>query len=101
MASHHLIGIALQQLVPGAVSVSRFSAPAAEAVATSALLSSALNFLQNKFVDQSSRLTAAVEASTDRAWRALELVLAGDAFWDRIKGAFAAADMKAFRHDVR
>ncbi|WP_439630603.1 protein kinase domain-containing protein [Gemmata sp.] len=103
MVSEHLIGVALQQLVAGAASVAKFSAAVGDpgGRTAAAALAPALSFLQARFTDQSSRLTAAIEAATDRAWRALELVLAGDSLWDRLQGAVAAGDMKAFRHDVR
>ncbi|MCE9562577.1 MAG: protein kinase [Planctomycetes bacterium] len=103
MVSQHLVGVALQQLVSGAVSVAKFSAATGDPGAPLAVkaLAPALNFLQTRFTDQSTRLTAAIEGATDRAWRALELVLAGDSLWDRLKGSLAAADMKAFKHDVR
>jgi hypothetical protein len=98
MASQHLIGLALEQLVPGAMSVARLSNSGDDDLD---ILAPALKFLQSRFTDQSARLVRAIERATERAWRALELVLAGDSLWDRLKGALAAQDMKAFRHDVR
>jgi len=103
MVSQHLVGVALQQLVSGAVTVAKFSVASGEPTGNAAagVLAPALKFLQSRFTDQSSRLTTAIEGATDRSWRALELVLAGDSLWDRLKSAMSPADMKAFRHDVR
>src|SRR4029079_1775689 len=39
--------------------------------------------------------------SNDRAWRALEVALAGEGLWDRCKLVLAAGDEEAFREQVR
>lgn len=58
-------------------------------------------FLARYFIDQSQRLTVALQMSHARAWKALEVALAGESFWDRCKLVFASGDQKAFRDQVR
>lgn len=59
------------------------------------------NSLIERFSDHSQRLTAALHTANERAWKALELALAGESFWDRIKSAAARGDDKAFARQVR
>lgn len=47
----------------------------------------AVAFLTERFSDQSRRVPKAIAAATDRAWKALELALAGDSFWTRFDRA--------------
>lgn len=57
--------------------------------------------LYERFHDQSQRLTAALQNANARAWRALEISLAGDSWWERCKAAVARAEDKAFAQQVR
>src|SRR6476659_6949214 len=57
--------------------------------------------LRQRFADNSKRLTRALERSSDRAWRAAELALAGSSWWDRIKLTMASAQERAFREQVQ
>ena len=59
------------------------------------------NFLTKHFLDNSTRLTAALEKANERAWKALEVALAGDSLWDRCKLLLASGEDKAFRAQVR
>jgi tetratricopeptide (TPR) repeat protein len=61
----------------------------------------AARFLSERFVDHSQRLTRAVSLANDNAWKALEIALAGDSFWERCKSALARGDEKAFAQQVR
>ena len=45
-----------------------------------------MKLLIERFTDQSQRLTVALTESQERAWRTLEMALAGDSFWQRCKG---------------
>src|SRR5262245_21845906 len=54
-----------------------------------------------RFVDHSSRLTCALERSSARAWRAVEVALAGQSWWDRCKLALGTADERAIREQVQ
>ena len=58
-------------------------------------------FLAARFADHSGKLTAALEVANDRAWKAFEIALAGDSFWDRCKVVLSSGDDKAFRGQVR
>src|ERR1700704_741237 len=61
----------------------------------------AIHFLTQRFTDHSLRLVKALEQSNDRAWRAFEIALAGDSFWERCKQALVPTEDKAFREQVR
>src|SRR5207248_9544372 len=58
-------------------------------------------FLTQRFVDHSQALTRALQKATEQAWKAVEVALAGDSFWDKCKLVFRTADDKAFREQVR
>jgi hypothetical protein len=59
-------------------------------------------FLIERFSDQSKKLTEALRQAGDRAWRALEIALAGESFWQRCKSAFSTrGDERAFAEQVR
>ncbi len=60
-----------------------------------------VGFLMRHFLDHSQRLLVALRESNERAWRALEVALAGDGLWDRCKLVLASGDEKAFREQVR
>ena len=60
-----------------------------------------VSLLMRQFLDHSQRLNQALQHSNERAWRALEVALAGESFWDRCKLVFARAEDKAFREQVR
>jgi WD40 repeat protein len=61
----------------------------------------AVNALLQYCTDHSGRLTEALRRANERAWRALELALAGETFWERCKLLAARADDKAFGLQVR
>src|SRR5690348_15646774 len=56
--------------------------------------------LVKRFTDQSARLTHALEKANDRAWKALEIALAGDSFWSRCQVRLASGEEKVFRAEV-
>src|SRR5262249_28410076 len=58
-------------------------------------------FLARHFVDYSQRLNEALRLSNERAWKALEVALAGESLWDRCKLLLASGEDKAFREQVR
>jgi serine/threonine protein kinase len=57
--------------------------------------------LCQRFADHSLRLTRALELANERAWRALEVALAGDSWWERCRGLLARGEEKGFREQVR
>lgn len=91
---HNLAALALRQLAHGACRA--VGVPAGEAA-----VQSVVGFLMRHFVDQSQRLNVALQTSSDRAWRALEVALAGDSLWDQCRLVFASGEDKAFRELVR
>ncbi len=90
----NLCALALRQLVDGACKAVGVSpgAPAVEGV---------VSFLSRHFLDHSRRLTVALEVTNERAWKALEVALAGDSLWDRCKLVLARGEDKAFRDQIR
>ena len=60
-----------------------------------------VNFLTERFTDHSQRLTIALQNANDKAWKALEIALAGDSLWDRCKNLIARSEDKAFAQQVR
>jgi hypothetical protein len=60
----------------------------------------ASRFLTGRFVDHSQKLHEILGRATDRAWRALELALAGDSWWDRVKTLLHSREEQAFREQV-
>ncbi len=54
-------------------------------------------FLTERLTDPSQRLTKALHASAERAWKGLEVALAGETFWRQLD----RAEDKAFRQQVR
>ena len=58
-------------------------------------------FLNERFTDHSQHLMAALQSANERAWRALELSLAGESLWERCKAVTARAEDKAFARQVR
>src|SRR5688572_13873046 len=90
----NLSGFALRQLVGGACRAAGVvaGANAGEAVA---------DFLGRQFADRSKRLADALLRAADQAWKALEIALAGESFWDRVKLTVARGEEQAFRAQVR
>lgn len=85
--------LAVRSLFEGFCSSIGFPAGAAAADA-------AVKFLGSRFTDHSGRVSAALGRATDHAWRALELALAGDSWWDRVKASLARREDQAFREQV-
>jgi serine/threonine protein kinase len=57
--------------------------------------------LANRFVDHSRRLERALREASDRAWRALELALAGPSWWQSCQLALSSAEPRGFRQQVQ
>jgi serine/threonine protein kinase len=60
-----------------------------------------VGFLRQRFSDNSKRLHRALQRSSDRAWRSVELALAGTSWWDRCKLALSSGEQRAFREQVQ
>jgi serine/threonine protein kinase len=60
-----------------------------------------VGLLRQRFSDNSKRLSRALERSSKRAWRAVELALAGSSWWDRARLALSSAEQRAFRQQVQ
>src|SRR4051794_23108504 len=71
----------------GAIPVEKIGA-GAEGLAT---------FLVERFTDQSQRLPAALTRANDRAWKAMEIAIAGESLW----GWLDRSEDRAFRQRVR
>jgi len=92
--AQNLCALALKQLVGGACKL------AGVEVGESAVIG-VVSVLTRHFLDNSRRLLEALREANERAWRAVEVALAGDSMWDRCKLVLASADEKAFREQVR
>ncbi len=65
------------------------------------LVSGAAAVVLDRFRDHSQRLVRALAQAHARAWKALEIALAGDTFWERCQVRLARAEDQAFRARVR
>ena len=86
-----LSSLALRQVVDGACAALGVK-DSGEAV---------VGFLTERFTDHSQRLTAALQSANEKAWKALEVSLAGDSLWDRCKALAARGEDQAFARQVR
>jgi hypothetical protein len=89
----HLSALAVRQLLGG---ICRTAGLETGAVAVETVV----GLLVNRFTDHSQRLLAALQRANERAWRALEIALAGDSWWDRVKVSLARREDQAFRVQV-
>src|SRR5262249_47274360 len=92
--SQDLCALALRGLTGGACKALGCEAGAAA-------VEGVVGFLMRHFADHSQRMLEALRNANERAWRALEVALAGDGLWDRCKLVLASGDEKAFREQVR
>jgi serine/threonine protein kinase len=86
--------LALRRLVEGVVKAVGFKTVEGTADALVAMLG-------RHFADHSQRLTTALATANERAWKALEISLAGDSWWQRCKLKLAAREYQAFREQVQ
>jgi hypothetical protein len=86
--------LALRQVVDGACKVFGFAAGASVGDAVA-------GFLGQRFTDHGQRLAKALDRANEHAWKALELALAGDSWWDRIKQSLSRGDEQGFRQQVQ
>src|SRR5262249_26953367 len=59
------------------------------------------NFLERCFADPSQRLNKALQHASQRTWQTVEVALAGDSLWGRLKRLLTPADETAFRQQIR
>lgn len=59
-----------------------------------------VRFVGSRFSAHTDRLAGALATANDRAWKALEVALAGQSWWDRCKGLLSSGDEKKFRNDI-
>ena len=83
--------LALKQVVEGACSACGLST-GGEAV---------VGFLTERFTDHSQRLGEALQEANESAWKALEIALAGESFWERCQALLARRENQAFGRQVR
>ncbi len=91
---NHLGGLALKGAAEGAAHLTGVGAIGAGAEVIAGLL-------QKQFSDNSQRLPKAIERAATRAWRAVEVSLAGRSWWDRCKLTLATGDDRAIRKQVQ
>jgi len=89
-----LSALALRPVTEGAIRSTGMAAGALVA-------DKAVRFLVERFTDQSQRLGDALAASQDRAWKTLEMALAGDSFWSRAKGMLQKGEDGALQSHFR
>jgi tetratricopeptide (TPR) repeat protein len=83
----NLSGLALRQIAGGAL----------QTVGGEKLV----DLLADRFTNQSQKLTAALQTANERAWKSLEIALAGDSLWDKCKSVLTRSEDRAFRDQVR
>ena len=59
------------------------------------------DFLTQRFADHSQQLTEALQKANERAWKVLEIALAGDSIWERCKNALAKREERVFGQQIR
>jgi hypothetical protein len=90
----HLSVLAVRQVVDGACQALGCGVGAAAADAVVALL-------ESRFHDHSLALSQALHRANERAWRALELALAGTSWWQQVYARLSRADERALGDQVR
>jgi serine/threonine protein kinase len=89
-----LSAVALKQAAQGAMRLARESGGERAVGAVAAVL-------VRHFVDQSQRLTQALARANDRTWRAVELALAGNDWWESTKRRLSRAEDRALAEQIR
>jgi uracil-DNA glycosylase family 4 len=92
--SANLSALALRQLIGG-------SCRAVGLDVGEGAVDGVVHFLTRHFSDHSQKLSEALRHSNERAWRALEVALAGNTLLDRCKLLVASGDDKAFREQIQ
>src|SRR5437016_5940249 len=80
--ARHLAGLALRPLVGSQVE-------------------QAAQFLKDHRSDHSRKLPAALGRANERAWRAVEVALAGDSWWQRLQGMLGRGEDRAVAQQLR
>src|SRR5438045_6750510 len=70
-------------------------------IAGASLGDAVAGFLGQRFTDHSQRLSDALTRANDNAWKALEIALAGDSWWDKVKVTLSRGDEQGFRKQVQ
>src|SRR5437773_8280834 len=86
--------LALKHVVDGACKAFGF-------VAGASLGEAVTGFLGQRFADHSQRLTDALTRANDNAWKALEIALAGESWWDKVKRTLSRGEEQGFRKQVQ
>ncbi len=58
-------------------------------------------FLTKHFTDHSQKIVKALQTANDRAWRAVEIALAGDSWWDQLKSKVQPGEERAFGQQIQ
>src|SRR5262249_45693792 len=91
--AQHLSVLALRSVFEGAAKLAGMAAGAGAA-------DSVTGFLGARFTNHSGRLLAALQKANAAAWRAFEVALAGDSWWERIKVGLARKEDRTLREQV-
>lgn len=62
---------------------------------------SAFEFLEDRFSDRSQRASRALRVASERAWRCLEVALAGESWWQRCKDLLSAREEQVLRSQIQ
>ncbi len=60
-----------------------------------------LGFVKDRFSDPTQLLQKSLQRANDRAWRAFEIALAGDSWWEQCKVTLARGEERGFRNQVQ
>ncbi len=86
--------LAVQQVLEGACQTLGISAGAQAG-------ESVVGLLTHRFIDHSQKLSKALTRANEQAWRALEIALAGDSWWERVKVTLSRSEDQGFREQVQ
>ena len=85
--------LAIKPLAQGACKVMGLAAAEAGVAAVTDLLS-------HRFTDHSQNLHRALQKAHDRAWKAIEMSLAGDSWWQSVRTRLAPAEERALQQQI-
>src|SRR5688500_9229451 len=68
---------------------------------TTGLSDSTVNLLADRFSDTSQRMQKALESASERAWRTLEIALAGSSWLDKAKGVMQSREEQVLRGQIQ
>ncbi len=60
-----------------------------------------LDLVRGRVTDRGRRMLEALQNANKRAWRTLEMALAGPSWWDQVRSALASGEERAFAREIQ